>query len=378
MKIGFFTDGYMPQVNGVATSVDNCAKQLKKKGYGIFVVAPKYPGTKDSKYVIRLPSIKIDKRLDIRIVHNLPPRTLLKIHRLNLNLIHGHSGGPISLLGLEYARLKKIPYIFTYHTLWDRYTHYFLRGRLLTPKMARTASRILGNRCSALIVPTEKVKKELISYGVKKPIFIVPNGLDIKKFSVLNSNYLRKRFGLSRQDKILLCVGRLGKEKSIDFLIKSFLLVSKTQKNAKLVIVGEGAEKENLVKLAQELGLSSKILFTGTIDYDDLPKVYKDADLFVFASTTETQGMVILEAMASGLPILAVKDDAVGEIIGGQNNGILAEKNEAEFARQAVKLLENKKLRDKLSKNAKKQVKKFSVEKVVGDLEKVYQKMLLN
>ncbi|MCL4354451.1 glycosyltransferase, partial [Patescibacteria group bacterium] len=241
-----------------------------------------------------------------------------------------------------------------------------------TPGMARAASRILGNRCSGLIVPTEKVKKELISYGVKKPIFIVPNGLDVKKFNVSNSNYLRTRFNLSISSFFTFSVGRLGIEKSVDFLINSFLLISKSQKDAKLVIVGDGAEKENLIKQVQDLGLSNKVLFTGTILHKDLPKVYKDADLFIFASTTETQGMVILEAMASGLPILAARDEAIGEIIGGQENGMLVEKNEKEFAKQAVILLKNKKLINELSRNAKKRAAHFSVEKSVNSLEKVY------
>ena len=171
-------------------------------------------------------------------------------------------------------------------------------------------------------------------------------------------------------------MGRLGKEKSIDFLVSAFSLIDKACKNTKLVIVGNGPEKESLQYLAKKLELSDKVLFAGEISYDILPKVYGDADMFVFASTTETQGMVIMEAMASGLPIVAVKDGAIRSMIGNKTNGILVKKDEQEFAKQVINLLKNKKLREKLSVNAKKRVAKFSEEKTVEKLEKLYQQVM--
>ncbi|PIP74759.1 MAG: glycosyltransferase family 4 protein [Candidatus Levybacteria bacterium CG_4_9_14_3_um_filter_35_16] len=376
MKIGFFTDGYKPQINGVAISVEECAKALAKRGHEVYIIAPSYPNLKKEKNVFRLRSITVHKKFNIRAALVNPGTEVYKILRQDFDIIHGHTGGPISMAGIEFAKLKKIPYVFTYHTFWDKYVHYFLRGKVITPRMVRLISRVLIGRCSTVIAPTQKVKEELISYGVKKPIFVIPNCIDLKKFKTEAKGFLRKKFKLAKQDKIILFVGRLGKEKSIDFLVSAFSLINKTCKNTKLVIVGNGPEKENLQYLAKKLELSDKVLFAGEISYDILPKVYGDADMFVFASTTETQGMVIMEAMASGLPIVAVRDGAIRSMIGNKINGILVKKDEQKFAKQVINLLKNKKLREKLSVNAKKRVAKFSEEKTVEKLEKLYQQVM--
>lgn len=377
MKIGFFTDAYFPQVNGVVTSVYETTKGLRKRGHEVVIIAPFYPNYNDTKEdnVIRLSSIPIHKKLNIRLATHLPDKTLRNLYKDSFDIIHAHGGGTISLLGLEIARIKKIPIVFTYHTLWNKYTHYFLKGAV-RPKVVERMSRIVCNRCTAIIAPSKRIKNELISYGVKKPIFVLPSGVDLERFKGKNIGFLRKKLKLKNECRILLSIGRLGIEKSIDYLIKAFGLVAKENKNTVLVIVGEGTEKQNLQNLTIQLGLKDRVYFTGNIDFEDMPLVYKDAYLLLFASRTETQGMVILEALASGLPVVAINDAVYDGIIKDKKNGILVSNNIDQFTKACLLLLNSPSYRNELSKNARKTIQKFPVSKTAEALEKLYEKLI--
>lgn len=379
MKIGFFTDGYLPQLNGVATSVDNSSQALRKRGQEVYVIAAKYPNLKENnKYTIRLNSISLIKEWNLRIATHLPEKALYNISKIDFDVIHGHSGGPVTFLGFEYAKLKKVPYVFTYHTLLNKYTHYFLRGMVIKPKVAEIASKIFCNHCDYIVAPTQGIKKELISYGVTKPIVVIPSGIDVKKFDIKEKGFLRKKLGLRQNQKIVLYVGRFAKEKSIDFLINSFAIVAKKDKNCVFVFVGEGTEKEkkHLKELIKKLKLEKRIYFAGAFSQDDIAKVYNDGYVFVFASDSETQGMVILESIASGLPVVAVSDKALIGVIKSGGNGIITKRDIDDFAKQVIMILGKPGLREKLSENAKETAKKFSVEKNAAELEKLYTSLL--
>lgn len=262
MRIGLFTDGYLPQPNGVATSVLETARELEKRGHEVFIIAPKYPGFRDAPNVIRLPSVKIIKEPEMRVALNLPDNNLRKILTMDFDLIHGHSGGPITFLGREVARLKQVPFVVTYHTLWNRYTHYIFKGKIVKPKLLERATKIFGNSCTHIIAPTERVKKELKSYGIKKPITVIPSGIDIDKFSSSRAGSLRKATGIAKSP-IIMYAGRLGKEKSVDFLLEVFQEVLSKENEARFVIVGGGQEKANLESLAKKLGIAEKVHFFG-------------------------------------------------------------------------------------------------------------------
>ena len=376
MKIGFFTDGYLPQPNGVATSVATCAKALQKRGHEVFIVAPKQPGYKDEENVFRLTSVKIQGKGDFRLALNLPEKPLRQILRIDFDIIHGHAGGPVTLLGWQISRMKNVPFVGTYHTLWNRYTHYVLKGKLVTPKMAEVASKIFGNLCDLLIAPTPRVKKELISYGVRKPIAVVGSGLDLTRFAKAEKGFLRHKLGIGGEEKILLFVGRLGKEKSIDFLIKAFKDVLKENPKTKLVLVGDGPDKGKLEAQAKSLKIEKNVLFPGFIDPADVPKTYADADVFVFASQTETQGMVILEAFATRLPAVVVEDPAYKGVVRDGYNGFFVKKDTKAFAQKVSFLLNNSSDREKFSQNAVSTAQKFSVEAMAEKLEGLYKELV--
>lgn len=378
MKIGLFTDGYFPQIHGVSVSVENSAIGLRRRNNEVYVVAANYPGIKKNKYIIRLNSIPLIKDMNVRVATHLPEKALYELSQIDFDIIHGHSGGPITLLGYEFAKIKRIPYIFTYHTLFNQYTHYFLKGKVITPKMAETASRILCNRFDYIVAPTQRIKDELISYGVNKPIEVIPSGIDIKKFDIGKSGFLREKIGIREDQKIVLYVGRLAKEKSIDFLLHSFKIIAEKDKSCVLVLVGHG--KSNDIKhfkaVAKGLGLDGRVYFTGSFDQAEIAKAYADGYVFVFASDSETQGMVVLEALAAGVPIIAVKDKALVDTVVNGENGILTNRDYNEFANEVIKFLKNEPLRKVMSIKAKQSVQRFSIEKHAQDLEKLYEKVL--
>lgn len=376
MKIGFFTDGYLPQINGVATSVEELHESLEERKHSVYVIAPKFPQYKDKNpRVFRLKSFRLYRNPELRLSYMFPDKIFQKVLKIDFDIIHGFSGGSIPSLGLALAKLKRKPYVFTYNTRLNHYTHYVLGGKLIRPKYVEKVVELYCNVCDHVIAPADYVKKELIAFGVKKPITVIPNGVNTKRFKPLKSNFLKENLKLKSNDKLILYVGRIAKEKSVDFLIKTFAKISKKNKNLYLVIVGDGPERKNLEKLVQKLSLQNHILFLGFIDHKKLSSVYNSADLFVFGSTTETQGMVVLEAMASGAAVLTVKDRVFEEFIDDGRDGFLVEREEKIFAQTIVNLLKDEKLLKTIRENARKKALKFSLEEIAKRFENLYKSL---
>jgi 1,2-diacylglycerol 3-alpha-glucosyltransferase len=375
MKIGFFTDSYLPSHDGVATTVESCARELQRLGHEVVIIAPAQPHKKERKAVHRIISIRTLKEPEIWVGLEVPQPELFKIAKIEFDIIHGHSGGPISLLGYQLAKLHNIPFIETYHTLWKYYTHYF-PFHLANPWLLRVVSKYWGNDCDAMIVPTSKIKRELVRYGIRKPIYIVPNGIKLDRFGHSQKGYLRNKLQISPDKKILVTVGRLEKEKSIDFVIRSFAASYKHDKNFILCIVGEGREKHKLERLVTSYKLQHAVFFLGAVPFSEMPDVYADTDLFVFGSTTETQGMVVIEALASGVPVVAVYDTAIADSVLTNSNGILVHKDKEVFGQTIYNILHNKDLYIKLQKQTQPSVTRFSIQMTTQVLLQVYDEVL--
>jgi len=378
MRIGFFTDSYLPQLDGVATTVASLATTLQQRGHEVSIIAPKYPMYKDSGNVnvFRLRSVKVHNEPEIRFGLQLPEKAMINVLKMDFDIIHGHAGGTITFLGWQVARLKNIPYVATYHTLWSRYHHYFFKGKIITPKMLEVTSKIFCNICDYVIAPSEEIKKELLSYGVRRSVVAIPSGVDLGRFSTKKKGYLRSRLKIPKDLKILLYVGRLGKEKSVDLLIEAFSQVRNTREEVVLVLVGAGTEELHLKRLAKKNKLESSVFFTGPITREDIQDVYSDADIFLFASTSETQGMVVFEALASGLPVIAATDRIFKNIIINGTNGYLVEANKHEFSKKIVQLLLDDQLRKNMGDNAKELVKQYALSETVRLVENLYKKVL--
>ena len=376
MKIAFFTDTYYPQLNGVTISVFNFARELRKKGHTVYIFAPQIKNYKDrEKDVYRLPSIKIlSSEPEVMFPVGVTYKSLAKFVRINFDIIHAHGNGAFSLLGYEVAHAEGIPFILTFHTLHTEYTHYFLKGRVVKPHMVAHALRFLANRCDGVITPSEKMKQKLIEFGYKKSIKVIPNFVDVSQFANKDSGYLHKKLKLPQDTPLILTVGRLGKEKNFGFLIEMFAQIVKKNDTAHLVIVGQGPEKAFLLQLAKELGLTDRVHLTGRIASKYMPEVYKDASLFVFASTTETQGLCVLEAAASGLPLVVVDDLAFSAVVKNGENGYRVGLNASRFAGKVQEVLSDKKLVQQFGKKSQQRVREdFQADDLTDKLLHYYQ-----
>ncbi len=375
MKIGFFADGYLPQKNGVATSVAEYADGLQKQGHSVTIIAPKYPGYKDKrKNVIRLSSISYKKQIGVRLAIYLPERSFRELLKLDFDIIHGHGDGPITMLGWTIAKRKNIPFILSHHTFWNRYTHYLPAGKLIHPRIVEKITQVFANSCSSIISPSNMSKKELLNYGVTKPITVIHHGLDLSNYTIGNKDFLRKKIKIPADHKILLYVGRLGKEKSVDLLLHAFKEVHQKNPHTTLVLVGDGTEKKNLEEHAYELGIAQATHFLGEVEYKNIPSVFHSADLFVFASKTETLGKVVLEAMAAGLPIVTFNIAPFKELIKNNKEGLLVPSRIQSFANAVQKIVTNDEMRMEMSKNAKLKAEQFSIINAIKKIETIYEK----
>lgn len=372
MNIGIFTESYLPSHDGVATSVAMSASQLTKLGHNVSIIAPNRPHVKEKKNIYRIVSVKLLDEPEIWEAIEMPQSTLFELFQKNFDIIHIHSGGTISNIGWQIAKLHRLPLVMTYHTLWSYYTHYFPFPFLINPRMFREFSSLLGNTCDALIAPTEKVRNILKSYAITKPIYVIPNGINLNKFLHPEKGYLRKKLHIPLSKTILLSVGRLEKEKSPDFILTAFSRVARHNTEAVLVFVGEGREKKYLENQAKRLQIDSQIFFAGAVPYIDMPRVYADAAIFLFASKTETQGMVVYEALATGVPVIAVQDTAFYSIVNDGHNGFMTNKDPKRYATKIQHLLTHKEQKREFASNAQKSVAPFAIENTVKQLEHCY------
>ncbi|OGE38399.1 hypothetical protein A3B45_00830 [Candidatus Daviesbacteria bacterium RIFCSPLOWO2_01_FULL_39_12] len=381
MKIGLFFDTYYPQKNGVATSALYLTQALRKIGNQVFVVVPKIKGyiTQD-KDEFRIPSIKAWPSLpdSVRIPTLMPDKVWLEIFKQNYDIIHSDGNGFFSFIGLLVAKGKKIPYVFTFHTVYSHYTHYIFNGKLIPPKVINWGMKIFGNLCDGIIVPSEKMYDELIAIGIKKPITVIPSFIDLEKFNTKKGGFLHKLCQIAKEDKILLSVGRLEKEKNFEFLIRAFQKVAKGYLNVHLVIVGEGSQRKNLENLIKSIDLEKRVHFTGEIDMELMSLVYKDADIFVFSSVSETQGLCVLEAAASRLPLVLVDDLAYKGVILDNKNGFSLPLDQQLFVDKILLLIKDARLRQTFGEESKQLVESnFSEKPLVDKLVKLYKSYIL-
>lgn len=352
MKIGFFVDTYYPQYNGVVVSVEQIVNQLRKHGHQVYIFAPLIKGYKDKdKYIYRIPSFKaLNAEPNIMMPKYLSADNLKTIKDLKFDIVHAHGNGAFSALGLAVARLKRIPYVLTFHTMHKEYTHYIMDGKIIKPKMAELFLKTFGNICDATTTPSEKMRKELLDYGVKKPIKVIPNFINFNDFEVKNEAILRKRLKIVNQTPLVLTVGRLDKAKNFEFLINAFALLK--DKKAVLVFAGKGPQQKVLNSLAVIHKIQHRVFFAGAFEYEEMPYVYKDADIFAFASKTETQGVVVLEAAASGLPLVVTNDAAYKGMAEDGVNAFVVPFDIEKFSEKLDVLLSDEKLRGKFSKES--------------------------
>ncbi|MBI2853173.1 MAG: glycosyltransferase [Chloroflexi bacterium] len=352
MRIGLFTDTYLPEVNGVVTVLKTMTRELTKKGHEVYVFCPSYPGENGSgPGVYRFASAKFIfyKGVRLAIPYN---RSAFRIIP-TLDIIHSHDPGSMGLLGLWASKRYHIPHIHTYHTLFMDYRGYLPRVIRPTRGMIKWLSRMLCNRCDAIIAPSNQMKNELESYGITRPIYALPFGVDEAEFSHEIRWDIRAELNIQTKD-LLLYVGRFGIEKNLDFLLRSFCQLLSLRPEARLILAGDGPQRQFLEQYARSLGVAHSVTFIGFLPRRDLIDLYKQAGLFVFASKTETQGLVLMEAMMAGAAVVAIGIMGPRDIITSGETGILVGEDENEFAEACARLLRDDGERQRIGMAARK------------------------
>jgi glycosyltransferase involved in cell wall biosynthesis len=373
MKIVFFSDSYKPYQSGVTISLFLFKKYLEKLGHDVFVFAPCYPHfIEEEKNVFRTLSIATPY-VGFRLALPGYFRIFNKTREIQPDIIHLYSPFQMGLTGRYIAGKLKIPIVYTFHTLFTEYLHFF---PVIPVFLARTLIIKYLNwfikNCERIIVPTLTAGNEFVGYGnTEKKLEIIPTGVDFESFCAKTGN-IDLNIDLTGK-KVLICAGRLSKEKNLPFLIKTFKLVLEKSKNAVLIFAGQGPWKKKLERIVKELKISDKVIFTGELRHREVFYLLEKAHLFICASKTETQGLAVLEAAVMGVPIIAVRAGGIKDVVVDGENGFLVEENESVFAQKIINLLNNEKERLELSEKARnKALTFFSMEILAKKLEKVY------
>jgi 1,2-diacylglycerol 3-alpha-glucosyltransferase len=368
--IGMFTDTYMPETNGVVTSIVSTAKALRRLGHRVVIVGPAHPhGDEEHPDVFHLRSMAFPFYPGFRLAFPLPAKLVAGLPSVPFDVIHAHTFFLIGCLGAYLARLRRLPLFFTYHTRFEDYTHYLPVHHRISRAQAVWLSREFSNRCDLVITPSEGTSELLRSYGVTAPFSLLPGGVDLESFG---NDGVPEVVASARPNPVLLSVGRLGKEKNLDFLLDAFARFASQKPGARLVVVGDGPHRRELEQHAQTLGCSDSIAFTGALERHELGGYYRSADAFVFASLTETQGLVIAEAMSHGLPVVAVDCPVTSEIVIG-DSGILTPADTEAFAAALVSFFDEAAERRALRRSAAMQAAApYSIDALARRLETLY------
>lgn len=375
MKILITTDWYRPVINGVVTSVLNLETQLRRLGHEVRVLtlAENMHSRKEGDvYYIR--SCGVGKIYpNARAAMSMKSPYMEEMIRWKPDVIHSQCEFTSFPFARRIARETKAPILHTYHTVYEDYTHYFSPNRVVGKQLVEWFSRRIAGRVDAMIAPTEKVRKLLSGYGIQKPIYTIGSGIATERFRKRAAEpeleNLRRAYGIGEGQKVLVTVGRLAKEKNIEEILYS--LAEREQKDFLYLLVGDGPHRPSLEALVRELGLSGQVRFTGMIEPEQVPAHYQLGDLFVSASSSETQGLTYLEALASGLPVLCRRDDCLRGILYEGRNGMLYHTQE-EFARKLDVLLGDTALRRQLGGAAIRSAEPWSVEQFGEQIEAVY------
>lgn len=337
MRIGIFTDTFYPEINGVANSAYQLKLELEKLGHSVYVFTVTNKNVHEAEHnVFRIQSLPCVLVKERRIAVSLFNRWMKKIDILNLDMIHTQTEFFLGMLGRKASEKYMIPLVHTYHTIYEDYTHYLRvpkRYSGIAKNMIKNYSRTCCNMADQIIVPTNKTKKLLESYGVYKKINIQPTGINLRKFETFDEESvttLKNKYNIKKEDTVLSYIGRLSKEKNVSELIQYLLPVLKNNSNIKLLIVGEGPEIETLMNSAKMNDIENSIIFTGPVPWDDIQNYYRVSDIFISASKSETQGLTYLEAMATGRPVLARQDECLDGFLKEGINGF-SYSNQEEF-----------------------------------------------
>ena len=340
MRVGLFTNNYLPFCGGVTVSVETLRRGLEARGHEAWVLAPRFPGAPDGgPRILRYPSIPAPTYPEFSLPVPYSRRLARQVRGLDFDVFHAHHPFLLGPAARRLARRQARPLVFTYHTRYDKYAHYVPLRRTLVEAAARLLSTRFAARADAILAPSAVLRDELRERGVRAPIAVVPTGVDLSRFSPGDRTTARRASRIEDGALVILYVGRLDREKSVDRVLAAFARIAGTLPQARLVLVGHGTQAEALRRMAGGLHAATRVTFVGVCAHEKLAEHYRAADLFLFASETETQGLVLAEAAACGLPAVAVDAPGCAEVVHDGDTGVLTKGDPSALAEAAIALL---------------------------------------
>ena len=358
MKILFISDVYFPRINGVSTSIRTFVLQMQNLGHEVHLIAPDYDAvTEDEAWIKRIParSIYFDPE-DKLMKYGEAVKLLPALEQEKYDIVHVHTPFVAHYLGLKLAAQLNIPCIETYHTFFEDYLHHYLpwMPKSIARGIARMISKRQCNAVDAIVAPSNPMLDVLRRYGVNVLSEVIPTGLQDSSFAAADGQAFRLKYGIPLDRPMLLYVGRVAFEKNIDFLLEMTKLLAEKRPDVLLVVTGEGPAETSLHKLAKTLEIEKNVQFIGYLDRNkELNACYESADIFVFASKSETQGLVLLEAMAQATPVVAIAELGTASILIEGKGALIAPDDTAQFAERVHQLLLNPEHRFELGNRAK-------------------------
>jgi glycosyltransferase involved in cell wall biosynthesis len=378
MNILMMTNTYTPYVGGVASSVSAFTGELRKQNHRVVVVAPEYgDGVKDEQDVVRIPAIQHFTGSDFSVI--LPIPVLLENHIDNFKpeIVHSHHPFLIGSTATRLAKKYNVPLVYTQHTMYEEYTHYVPIGFAKLKQFVISLSTGYANLSEQVIAPSQSIAKIIRERGVKTPIEIVPTGVHTDRFAQGNGEDFRKSHNMPRDVFVVGHVGRLAPEKNLNFLSQAVASFLRNESRAHFMVVGYGPSEKKLKEFFAENNLQKRVHLIGKLQGQKLIDAYHAMDVFAFSSKSETQGLVLAEAMAAGIPVVALDASGVREVLrDGVNGCMLTEQDEQHFSDALSRFCKmSPETRQKFVEEAQKTARDFSVDTCVSKLVSVYQRL---
>lgn len=378
LRVLMVSDVYLPRVNGVSTSISTFRQALARHNVDVRLVAPRYGAEADAVGIVRVPGRPVPGDREDRLAHWRGMHQAAMLEAQSADLVHVQTPFVAHYAGLRAARRCGVPVIATYHTFFEEYLHHYapLLPAGLMRVIARRFSRSQCNAVDAVVVPSAAMAERLGAYGVTAPMHVLPTGIPLEDFREGNRQAFRAFYGIDPRRPVALYVGRVAHEKNIDFLLEAARAAVRQLPTLLLLIAGEGPALDALRRRVAALGLEANVRFLGYLGrVSELPDCYAAADVFVFASRTETQGLVLLEAMAAGTPVVALSAMGTTDILAPARGSISPADEPAAFAAAMVQVLGDESLRQRLRAEALDYVATWRAETMAARMATLYREM---
>jgi 1,2-diacylglycerol 3-alpha-glucosyltransferase len=381
MHIAFFTNFYLPVVNGVVRSVATFRQELSRLGHNVFIFAQQDNDYEDDEpFIYRYPALSLP--LGATVPAAIPVSAFIDrlLPSLKLDVIHSHHPVLLGQTAVNKAVELDLPLVFTFHTQYQEYTHYFpLPQEIVQDFLKNLVHNWLVDymrKCQHIVIPSESMRKILEQdYGLRARYTVVPTGINVDRYSKAEVEGLRKQMGW-QDDQVVISIGRLAAEKNWPTFLRAAAQAYHNHPALRVVLIGDGPERAALDDLVDELGIAERVTFTGQMPFEEIPAYLKVADLFAFASTSETQGLVTMEALAAGLPVVAVDASGTRDVLEDGGQGFLVEDDPLAMAAAIEKVLGSRERQEHFRSAALERAKSFDIQHLAEKMFEVYQQAI--